>query len=336
MTQIDSNQLAAIPYIDSAGLDGRFLSSTLFYDDNRWRFWTAAEGRLFELKIVEPLEMFYFAREPQSEHDLYFHLLDFVAQRASIPGVKHAISGMMDDLLNFTTTVPKIELLHASRAEVGHGINRMVTTEIEYLFSVCRGLFDLLQEVISGLWNRVQLLEPSTVKKPLKKSFNEMVTYEGKPTTRESLQARFGLPEMLADMYIRTSGFFRELRQMRDNLVHRGSSVQTIFSDDEGFLISGHLRPFESMAIWRDEEKRPNGLVPLVPALSTMIYGTLSACGAFSHALEATIGFPTPLVPEMQLFLRCPLGQRFLASMRDSGARATPLTADGDGTTSPS
>ncbi|MFM0292242.1 hypothetical protein P0D68_03715 [Paraburkholderia sp. RL17-380-BIE-A] len=334
MAQIDSSQVATIPFIDSVRLHGRFLSSTLFYDDNRWRLWTAADGRFFELKIVEPLEMFYFARDAQSEHDLYFHLLDFVAQRAAFPDVKHAITGMMDDFLNLTTTVPKIELLHASRAKIGHGINRMVTTEIEYLFSICRGLFDLLQEVIGGLWNRVQLREPSTVKKPLKKSFNEMVTYEGKPTTRESLQARFGLPEMLADMYIRTSGFFRDLRQMRDNLVHRGTSVQTIFSDDHDFLISGHLRPFESMAIWRDEEKRPNGLVPLLPALSTMIYGTLSACGAFSHALEATIGFPTPLVPEMRLFLRCPLGERFLVSMRDSGVRATPVTADGDATAS--
>lgn len=54
------------------------------------------------------------------------------------------------------------------------------------------------------------------------------------------------------------------------------------------------------------------------------------------HALEATIGFPTPLVPEMQLFLRCPLGQRFLASMRDSGERVTPLTTDGDATVSSS
>jgi hypothetical protein len=327
MTQVDASQFASIPFVDMASVDGRFLSSTMFYNEGRWRFWTPVEGRFIELKVVEPLEMFYFAREPQSEHDLYFHLLDFVARRAAFPSVIHAISGMMDDLLNLTTLLSKVELMHSSRIAVGHGIIRMVTTEIEYLFSVCRSLFDLLQEVICGLWAPVKLHDTAAKKKPLKKSFNEMVTYEGEPVTRESLQSRFGLPEMLADIYVRTSGFFRDLRKMRDNLVHHGSNVQTIFSDEKDFLISGHLRPFSAMTIWRDEERRPNDLVPLLPALSTMIYGTLSACGAFSKALEETIDFPPPLVPEMQLFLRCPLAERFLAAMRDCADRGAFVAA---------
>jgi hypothetical protein len=76
-----------------ASVDGRFLSSAMFYDESRWRFRTPIEGRFIELKIVEPLDIFYFAREPQLDHDLHFHLPDFAAQRAAFPGVTHATSG---------------------------------------------------------------------------------------------------------------------------------------------------------------------------------------------------------------------------------------------------
>lgn len=65
----------------------------------------------------------------------------------------------------------------------------------------------------------------------------------------------------------------------------------------------------------------PNDLVPLLPALSAMIYGTISACGAFSHAMEQTIAFPPPLVPGMRLHLRCPLSARFLSAMQDCADR---------------
>jgi hypothetical protein len=321
MSTIDSHQLSVIPYLDISSLYGRFISSATFFADGQWRVWTPAEGKLFELKIVEPIEMFYWSSAPQSEKDVYIQLLDFIAQRAAFPELKHAVSGLMDDVLNLTILPSKIDVLHTARMSVGSGIRRMVTTEIEYLFSLCRSLFDLLQEVIAGIWKIVELNDASVKKKPLKSSFREMVMFEGKPVTRQSLESRFGLPALIADTYVGASQFFLDLRMMRDNLVHHGSHVQTIFDGDDGFLIAGHLRPFSSMQIWREEEKQPNNLVPLLPALSAMIYGSLAVCGAFSRAIEQTIGFPAPLVPGMNLYLRCPLSERFLAAMQDCATR---------------
>lgn len=321
MSTIDSHHLSVIPYLDMSSVGGRFISSATFYADGQWRMWTPVEGKLFELKIVEPVEMFYWGSAPQSENDVYIQLLDFIAQRAALPELKHAVSGMMDDVLNLTIFPSKIDVLHASRMSVGSGIRRMVTTEIEYLFSLCRGLFDLLQEIIAGVWKTVKLNDSAVMKKPLKSSFREMVMFEGRPVTKQSLESRFGLPALMADTYVEASRFFLDLRMMRDNLVHHGSHVQTIFDGEDGFLIAGHLRPFASMQIWREEEKQPNNLVPLLPALSAMIYGTLAVCGAFSHAMEQTIGFPRPLVPDMNLYLRCPLSERFLAAMHDCAAR---------------
>jgi hypothetical protein len=175
MTTIDASHLSVIPFIDMKSVDGRFLSSSTFFDEGRWRLWTPVETGFIELKIIEPLEMLYFARSPASERDLYFHFLDFVAQRAAFPEVMHGFSGISDDVLNLTTVLSKVELLHSSREAVGHGITRMVTTEVEYLFSVCRSVFDLLQEIIARLWATIKLNDASIKKKPLKSSFNDMV-----------------------------------------------------------------------------------------------------------------------------------------------------------------
>jgi hypothetical protein len=57
------------------------------------------------------------------------------------------------------------------------------------------------------------------------------------------------------------------LVEFRDNVIHRGSQVQTIFSSETGFLIQHSLKPFSDMTIWSEEEKQPNNLVPLFLAL---------------------------------------------------------------------
>lgn len=328
MTTVDASHLSAIPYIDIKSVDGRFLGSSLFFDEGRWRLWTPVDAGFIELKIVEPLEMLYFARTPASKQDLYFHFLDFVAQRAAFPEVLHGFSGITDDVLNLIAVLSKIQLLHSSRDVVGDGIKRMITTEIEYLFSVCRSVFDLLQEIISRLWASIRLTDTSVNKKPLKPSFNDMVTFGGKPAALETLQSRFGLPVPLASVYLSFAEFFADLRSIRDNLMHHGSSVQTVFADDSDFLVSKHLRPFSTMQIWREDERRPNDLLPLSPALATVVYRTLSACEAFSRALGAMFAFPPPLVPGMGLFLRCPLAERFSAAMRDCAERVERTAAE--------
>lgn len=125
-------------------------------------------------------------------------------------------------MLNLTAVLSKVQLLHSSREAVGNGIKRMITTEIEYLFSVCRSVFDLLQEVISRLWASIKLTDASINKKPLKSSFNDMVTYRGEPATLETLQSHFGLPVPLANVYLDFAEFFADLRSIRDNLMQVG------------------------------------------------------------------------------------------------------------------
>lgn len=321
MTGIELAKLSAIPYLDIPNLQGRFISTLTFHDDGKWRVWISAGDQLIEIKAW-PTEAFYFSAEPESPTDLYLHFLDFIAQRASFPKLQKPIRGLQDDVFNLSASLSKISHLHTARDEVGTGVSRMVVTEVEYLFSVCRSIFDLLQEIAAALWKTIHLHDASIKKKPLK-TLSKMVLFEGRKSTQNELTERFGLPQPLAAYYMRNADFFLTLKDFRDNVIHRGSQVQTIFSSDSGFLIQNSLRPFSSMEIWRDDEKQKNDLVPLLPALGIIVHKTLSACEDFSSTLEQLIQFPPPIAPNMRFFMRGYFNGLFSETLSDAANRLT-------------
>lgn len=322
MANIDLSKLSTIPYLDISNLHGRFISTLMFYDAGSWRMWISAGDQLVEIKAW-PAESFYFSAEPESPTDICFHFLDFIAQRASFSELQKPILGLRDDVFNLSASLAKISHLHTTRDIVGLGVSRMAVTEIEYLFSVCRSVFDLLQEIASALWETIKLHEASVNKKPLKETFSKMVLFQGRAATEKELIERFGLPQPLAAYYVRNTEFFMTLREFRDNIIHRGSQVQTIFSSETGFLIQHSLKPFSDMAIWSEAEKQPNDLVPLFPALCVVVHKTLSACEDFSSTIEQLIQFPPQIAPNMRFFMRGYFNEMFSAALHDANSRLT-------------
>lgn len=322
MTGIGLAELSTIPYLDIPNLQGRFISTLTFHDGEQWRMWVSAGDHLIEIKAW-PAEGYYFSVAPESSTDLYLHFLDFIAQRACFPELKKPILGLRDDVFNLSASLAKISYLHAGRDVIGAGVSRMVVTEVEYLLSICRSIFDLLQEIAAALWETICLHDATVKKKPLKKTFSKMVLFNDRKSTQDELSERFGLPESLSAYYKRNADFFLDLREFRDSVVHRGSQVQTIFSSDSGFLIQHSLRPFSSMQIWRDDEKHQNDLVPLLPALGAVVHKTLSACEDFSSTIGQVIQFPPPIAPGMRFFMRGYSNEQFYTVLCDAATRLT-------------
>lgn len=322
MTGIELANLLTIPYLDTSNIQGRFISTLMFHDGGKWRTWLPVGDKLIEMKAW-PAEAFYFSSEPESPTDIYLHFLNFIAQRASFPGAQKPIHGLHDDIFNLSASLAKISHLHTTRDAVGNGVSRMVATEVEYVFSVCRSIFDLLQEIACALWSSIELHDTSVKRKPLPDSFSKMVRYEGRESTEEELSKRFGLPQPLAAYYKRNAGFFLTLREFRDNIIHHGSKVQSLFSNESGFFIQHSLRPFSNMNIWRGEEILKNNLAPLLPALGVVAYKTISACEDFSSTIEKIIQFPPPIAPGMRLFMRGYFNESFSATIADAANRLT-------------
>lgn len=315
MAQVKLSELSTIPFIDSANIQGRQLSSLTFFVNDEWSMWIPTDKGLQKMKGW-PAEAFYFGDKPEEEHDIYLHFLDFLAQKACFPTIAKPLRGLDDDFFNLSASVAKIDFLYEKREEVKHGISRMVATEIEYIFSVCRSIFDLLQEIISKLWATIRLVDESAKKQPIPETFSKMTKPLGKNNDYSLLIEKYGLPLQLAEFYTNNYEFFVSLREFRDNVSHRGSSIEMIFSTEQGFAVREDQVPFSEYGVWTEEHKLNNSLCSLRPVIGHIIHETLAACEAFSTTIETVIQFPSPIAPSLKLFMRGYFNKNLLDTVR--------------------
>jgi hypothetical protein len=320
-TKVNIAELSKIPFLNHTQMGGRFLCSTVFFD-GEWRAWIDAGEQLIATRMW-PAESVYFGKSAEKETDFRFHFLDLMGQRLNYLPITRQMFGLQDDVFNLSASLAKIRLLHRTRNDHKSGASRMVATEVEYLYGVCRSVFDLLQEVIAILWGSIKLRDDTVKKQQLKsKSYGDIILHDGKLRTVEELSKRFpGFPPPLIDCYVRSGVFFSELRDFRNKIAHQGAGVQVVFDGEDDFEISENRLPFSEMNIWQDADRRPNGLVPLMPALGFMIYRTLECCDYFSQTIENIFTLPPLMVPNFYLFLRGYFNEELAVALNDIQAR---------------
>lgn len=323
MAQLPLTEFEKIPFVDVGALDGRVITSLTFYNDDKWRMWLSVGPSLMEIQGF-PSEASYFSKQPEDPADLYFHFINFIAQHAAFPEVIKPLGGIKDDIYNLCAVIAKLKLLKKSVADVGHGINRMVITEIEYLFSICRSVFDLLHEVSACIWATIQF-QDGEKRKILPKKLTKVLMHEARYLCAEEIMSRFNMPKPWALWYERHISFFSSLREFRDNIVHHGSAVSSVFVDENGFSVSIRDRPFDKMNVWAPDEISPNGVVSLDPAVAYVVWNTLLACEEFSQMLQSCIAFPVALVPEMRMYMRGHFTDQLQISLNAIGKKVADM-----------
>ncbi len=305
-TTITQSELVKIPFIDSKNLEGRVLTTLTFFEGGEWQMWFPSPSGLIRIK-GEPAEADYFARMPEKDTDIYLDFLNFMTQRACWADAIYFIDGIRNDIHNLGASIEKFDLFyHRSSSDKRRRteIRRFASTELEYIFGVCRSLFDLLQEVVAALWQKTVLFDKSIKKRELPKSFGRVVLHGEQLMTVEAIQAKFKVPAKLAAFYYRHGAFFQMLRQYRDNVVHSGKDFNSIFVTEKGFAISANVEPFASFGVWNEEHMLPNRLASLRPVIAYIITKTLAACEDFAQMIQKVIQFPYEIAPGFKLFIR--------------------------------
>ena len=182
-------------------------------------------------------------------------------------------------------------------------------TEIEYIATVARGIFDLVQEVIAQLWDRVTILDEETEKKrkgrKLPSTFSKMVLRDKKtPRTAEEIKAEFHLPPVLAAEYEKHSPFFSRLRDVRDKIIHGLGSHTLVYSTEKGFCVDPKLPPFNGFDIWKEQHYYSANIASLLPWLAHVIIHTIDACSALMGAFAKQVQFPPEIAPGYRVFVR--------------------------------
>ena len=311
MRVIMSEQLKKLPYLDVSVLDGRTVHLMPLWDGTRWHMWVQTPVGLIEINVVDTTESDYVAKSAAQPSDLFIPFIHVMWQQASWSEICPLIVAIGDDFHNMGTSVAKLKRFHTFRKEIGgKGSHKFALTELEYLVTLCRTTFDLLQEMMAWIWkNRVHLnderAEAFRRAHPLPKTFSKMVLHEKEQVrSAEDIEAQFGLPKAMAEQYERVAPFFAELRRIRDRIVHGGSGFGMIFETEHGFCVDPKKHPFNTFENWRPEHYHNDNIASVLPWIADTILRTIDACSSLMTAFGAVVKLPPPIAPGYMVFVR--------------------------------
>jgi hypothetical protein len=312
MRTTDLTELAKLPHINAAALQGRTVLLMPVWDGANWNQWfDGPDGKLLKIQVVDAVRSNYLAKSAARQDDLHIPFVDLMWQRASWPTITKLILGICDDLHVMATIAAKLEHFHETRESIAQDlIGSFVRTEIEHLIIVARSIFDLLQEIVANLWNDgIQLLDPTAEAKRkqhrLHETFSKVVLKNEALRTAKEISDSYALPQTTSEMYAKHAPFFLSLRASRDRLIHGGSSVDFIFATEKGFCVDPKSKYFQDFS-WQQEHYFNDNIVSLRPWLAHVVLQTIEACSEIMFSLASVVPFPEPVAPDYLVFIRDP------------------------------
>jgi hypothetical protein len=303
--QVPIEVFSAVSQIDASALKGRMICTGTFYTGGTWQLWFPDEGRLMPLQTEFTAEGMYFGNVAAQPYDLYLRALDLIAQHAPFADIRRSFVGMCEAVYNLAASIAKLEKVTAHQKVMGGQAMHMAVMEVDYMAIQCRSILDATQKILKSLGIQLHATEDaSKPERDLPESFGDMVLEKAKPRTTTELVKRYALPTPLALVYARYASFFADLKSLRDTIVRKSGGTSPIFVMEDGAYIHRSIRPFSLITTWRDEEVKPDDLVPLRPALGGMIHRTLLAAEELISAYALIVAIGPPVFPNHRLYLR--------------------------------
>jgi hypothetical protein len=311
MSALAFEELKKLPYLDLSALDDRTVKLMPLWDGTDWHMWFNTPVGLIKGKIVDTTESDYVAQSAARPSDLFIPFIHIMWQHASWGEICPLIIAISEDFHNMGTSVAKLKHFHEFRKQIGNrGAHKFALTELEYLVTLCRSTFDLLQEMIASIWKtRVRLVSETAEAfrraHSLPKTFSKMVLHEKEQLRNAAeIEAEFGLPKPLAEAYERFAPFFSELRRIRDRIMHGGSGFGTIFETERGFCVNPKTQPFNTFENWRPEHYYNENITSVLPWIADTIVKTIEACNRLISAFGSVVQLPPPIAPGYLVFVR--------------------------------
>lgn len=310
---------ADLPYVaDGVQLRGRviFLLPYFSHESTEWfGFWQRPDKSLQRVALVDVGSGPFLASAPlKAEQDFYLPLEDLVLQRMSFPGIIRPLSGLADVIESFASLLELYEQVSHNCQEERTGARQTAQLLVNQLMVVARSAFDVLQGVCRGVCAIVKRTDDKT--KPLMKklgdSFAKVALHKGEPRTIEELMEKFDMPRPLADFYNSYGPFLARVRDIRDEVVHRGHNAGFVFNLDEGLAVATKMRPWNQLQIWDKRSLGHNDLGSLRMLFAYIISEVIAATSRFGETFASCILLPEPLSPGNHVFLRGPLNHHLL------------------------
>jgi hypothetical protein len=133
--------------------------------------------------------------------------------------------------------------------------------------------------------------------------------------------SKYKLPKYINDFYSDKYEFFIALKEMRDDIIHRGISMPTIFIfKNKGFAIDANNKTSKfvefanKFQIWDVKSFEKNNLAPMLPVIAYIILNSINALSDFITIIENPQyfkGLPSDVAPNYKIYLRSPFAKYF-------------------------
>jgi len=305
---MDIKELQKTSFLKCTHYDGRVIPLQACFNDNKkWEWWIPGPEGLIKTQPTEIVEGYYFAKEPAKENDGFLAFSNFMLKRAYYNDVVIFVRGITEDFQNLGASIDKLNLFYSLSTKDGPSIStRYISTELEYIFKVCRSLFDLLQEIIYRIWKRLKYHDKSKKTKLLKQSFAKMILHNDNILTPEEIENKFFIPTALANFYYFQAKFFKWLREYRNKIDHAGEGFKLIFFTERGFAVNIDEEPFSELDFWNDKNTLPNKLGSVRSVIAYVILNTINSLEEFTKIISSIVDMPYDISPDYSVFIRSP------------------------------
>lgn len=308
---IPRDQIEKVSYVRHLPRDGRVVPLLTCFSpgSKEWRLFV--EGRPGEIHWLdaEPISGSYLATGPvDPARDLEFPLGTLVTRYLSFLDLLEPIGKLDDALRRCAAILEKYHLLWHQRGTYHGSASLLIESELEYLLLILRSFYDLLQQLVRRVMRRFVYRDQTRGRvKDLPRSFADVVMRGEKTASEDELQARYGLPEALAQWYADEAHFFAELRTLRDGIAHHGRRLPTIFEVEWGFAIDPSQLPWSRFDLWPIEQRREGKLGALRSVFAGFIVHTMHASTRLATIFPRLFDLPVP-VTELSYVVRSPFG----------------------------
>jgi hypothetical protein len=252
-----------------------------------------------------PASSLYIAKGINDDkQDLYIPIIDFVYKFISYPKINYHIAGLENNIIDLFIIISKIDsYIYGNQRHLL--ISDFVKTDMEYLFIVCKRMYDILQHIIMILWESIKTFDGQE-KVNLPERFRNIVINNNKRRSIDEIVSYYHLPKDIAQFYINQIDFYERLKKIRDDIVHREKTFDTFFILDDGIGISNSDKLFDVFEILNTNDHKQNGIYSIRPLINYVITTTLKSCCDFCNCIAQIIILPKPIIIDFNVYLRTP------------------------------
>jgi len=219
--------------------------------------------------------------------DCCLPLSDFVFQYTSFDDTLQTIKAIEDDFLNSLASIHKyfVLLSYANRHRSAHPYT-LVSTELEFAFGNHRSFYDLLIKLFTSLYKKLKLQKDGKPISPasLTESFDRIL---GK--TDEYLAESYHFAPSIISYLRKRESVFKALRQVRNNVNHKGHSLDRIYATEEGFALSLDDREWSQLrtfGIWPEKSVKNNRIASILGLLVFIADDIEAAMAGLADAIK--------------------------------------------------